>query len=372
MKSLRLLDTSKTIFKPRSRYHVTCLSLWLVVAVLSAYAFSATGQTPRPTVRIGKGNRLEFCQYAAANGSTYGPNCKLKINNIHQAWADVSDVVIDGTFEIKRGDPQQRATAVFVANKLTIDDGGRIVTNGNVLFIFVNEFVGFNNASVISFEDNNRKATDGPPQTGVGGVTGITGLPGPPGNAGVNGESGGTVTIFANNFSGPLQINLVGQDAGSGSKGGRGGDGLMGFKGEDASWGVFGCNHGGGGGGPGGNGGSGGSGGAAGKGGDGGVVGFFYVVSTSVDPPKNPKILVQAGAPGNPGSGGEGGAGGEGGLGGNGGGPCGNGPRGAWGGPGGTLGSGTPAAPAVNGSLQLIKLSSLAKVEEAFATAISQ
>jgi hypothetical protein len=344
--------------------------LTLVYSCTISLAASSPGQ--RPTMRVGKGNRLEFCQYAAANGSTYGPNCKLKIDDIHKAWTDVSDVVIDGTFEIKRTDPQQRAAAVFVANKLTINDGGQIVTNGNVLFIFVNEFVAFNNASIISFETANRKAADGSPQTGVGGVQGITGLPGPPGNAGVSGEGGGTVTIFANNFSGPLEINISGQDGGNGNKGGRGGNGLMGFKGEDASWGIDGCHHGGGGGGPGGNGGSGGIGGAAGRGGDGGVVGFFYVTSTSVDPPKNPRISIQAGSSGSPGSGGDGGSAGEGGLGGNGGGPCGGGPRGAWGAAGGSQGNGTPAAPAVNGSVQLIRLSSMSKIEEGFKNAAAQ
>ncbi len=339
---------------------------------LAVCIYSATMLAQRPTVRIGKGNRLEFCQYAAANGSTYGPNCKLKIDNIQKAFADVSDVVIDGTFEIKRNDPKQRATGVFVANKMTINDGGRIVTNGNVLFIFVNEFVAFNNAAIVSFETANRRAADGPPQAGIGGVQSITGLPGPPGNPGANGESGGSVTIFANNFSGPLQINLIGQDGGNGSAGGPGGAGLQGFKGEDADSGVFGCNHDGGGGGAGGNGGSGGVGGAAGRGGDGGVLGFFFVVSTSVDPPKNPKVSVEPGTAGAPGSGGTGGAGGAGGLGGDGKGFCHGGPRGSPGLPGGTLGPGLPAIPAVRGAVQLIHLSSLAKIEEAFKTAAAQ
>src|SRR5580692_437606 len=158
-----------TIPQPRSLHKVTYSFLCLVMVCLAACASSATTPNQRPTVRVGKGNRLEFCQYAAANGSTYGPNCKLKIDDINKAWADVSDVVIDGTFEIKRTDPQQRASAVFVANKLTIDDGGQIVTNGNVLFIFVNEFVAFNNASIVSFEATTRKAGDGAVQTGVGG-----------------------------------------------------------------------------------------------------------------------------------------------------------------------------------------------------------
>jgi hypothetical protein len=363
---------SNSIQRPSSVYKGARLSLCIALVCLSTFSYAASSQGQRPTVRVGKGNRLEFCQYAAANGSTYGPNCKLRIDDIHKAWADVSDVVIDGTFEIKRSDPQQRAAAVFVANKLTIDDGGQIVTNGNVLLIFVNEFVAFNNASIISFEAPNRKAVDGSPQAGVGGVQGITGLPGPPGNAGVSGESGGPVTIFANNFSGPLQINLAGQDGGTGSKGGRGGDGLMGFKGEDASWGIDGCHHGGGGGGPGGNGGGGGIGGAAGRGGDGGILGFFYVTSTSEDPPKNPRFSVQAGSPGSSGPGGDGGIAGEGGLGGNGGGPCGGGPRGTWGAPGGSQGNGAPASPAVNGSVQLIRLNSMSKIEQGFRNAAAQ
>src|SRR5205823_5445936 len=114
-------DQSCSLQKIRSvRFHRMLICLAVCI-------YSATVLAQRPTVRIGKGNRLEFCQYAAANGSTYGPNCKLKIDNIQKAFADVSDVVIDGTFEIKRNDPQQRATGVFVANKMTINDGGRIV-----------------------------------------------------------------------------------------------------------------------------------------------------------------------------------------------------------------------------------------------------
>lgn len=342
----------------------------VMMCVASGFAnnvFAATSAN-RPTLRIAVGNKLEFCQYAAANGSAYS-DCKLKIADIKQAWADVSDVVIEGTLEVKRTDPNTRSTAVFVANKLTMKDGAKIVTNGNVLLIFVNEFVSFNNASITAFEADNRTAKDGAPQTGVAGVIGINGLAGPPGNAGMNGESGGVVQIFAAQFSGPLAVDLSGQDGGNGSGGANGGNGLMGFKGEDASWGAFGCNHGGGGGGAGGTGGQGGIGGAAGQGGDGGVFGFFYVKSLSIDPPNNPKILVPGGKAGSPGQGGQGGVGGEGGLGGNGGGPCGGGPRGAHGAAGTSLGPGAPGPISVGGSSQIINVNSLAKIQEQFSKA---
>jgi hypothetical protein len=313
---------------------------------------------------------LEFCQYAAANGSAYA-DCKINISDIKQAWADVSDVIINGTLEVKRTDPKARSTVVFVANKLTMNDGARIVTNGNVVLIFVNEFVSFNNASIIAFETDSKKAADGAPQNGKVGVIGINGLSGLPGNPGSDGDSGGAVQIFAAQFSGPLNIDLSGQNGGSGSVGGSGADGLMGFKGEDPSWGPFGCIHGGGGGGTGGSGGQGGIGGAAGRGGDGGIVSFFYVKSISVDPPNNPKLVVNGGLAGLPGNGGTGGAGGEGGLGGNGGGPCGGGPRGAHGPSAGSMGPGASAATSVTGSTQIINVSSLARIQDQFAKAVA-
>ena len=357
---------------------ILTLAFLLILSSITGTVFSSGADknksSSRPTVRVAAGNRYDFCQYAAGNGSTYGPNCKLKIDDIQKAWADVSDVVIDGIFEVKRTDPTQRVAAVFVVNKLTIENDGKIVTNGNTLYIFANEFVGLNNAAIISFEPSNLKATSGAPQTGtVGsqgngpGANGLTGLSGNPGTAG---EGGGSVTIFANNFSGPLLINLAGQNGGDGSQGGPGGNGLMGFKGEDADSGTFGCNHGGGDGGPGGNAGYGGKGGDAGRGGGGGVLGFFYVTSTSIDPPNNPRVSLIGGIPGTPGSGG-GGVPGEGGLGGNGKGFCGGGPRGAWGGPGGTLGSGTQASTGVNGSLQIIRLASMTKIQESFKKAVA-
>jgi len=352
------------------------ISALVLILLLAGTSFAANQEGARPTLRVGQGNRLEFCQYAAANGSAYGADCKLKVNNIQTAWADVSDIVIDGVFEIKRTDPTQRVTDVLVANKLTIDNGGRIVTNGNGLYIFVNEFVAFNNAAIVSFEDQNRRAPDGAAQTAAvgsqGAFAGAPGLPGLPGNSGVDGEGGGAVIIFANNFSGPLLIDLRGQDGGSGGQGGVGGNGLKGFKGEDASSGAFGCNHGGGGGGRGGNGGQGGFGGSAGKGGDGGLLGFFYVNSTSIDPPKNPQTTLLGGAPGNPGQGGTGGAPGDGGEGGNGSGFCGGGPKGSPGSAGGAQGPGAPAAAGVNGSIQLIKLASIAKVQDGFRRAIAE
>jgi hypothetical protein len=340
------------------------------------YVDSGQKPTSRPTLRIAAGNRLEFSQYAAANGSVYGPGAKLKINDIKLAWADVSDVVIDGVLEVKRTDPNTRVAAVIVANQITMNPGARIVTNGNVVWIFVNNFVSNNNAKIVAFEDQSRKATDGAAQYdqgASGGRDGEGGAPGPAGNPGLNGEGGGVVQIYASTFNGPIAIDLSGQNGGSGSAGGRGGNGHMGFQGENSEASTpFSCAHGGGGGGAGGNGAPGGVGGAAGRGGDGGVVGFFYVNSTTVNPPTNPVISVNSGAAGTPGTGGQGGTGGEGGLGGSGGGPCGGGPRGTWGTNGGSQGSGAPGAPAVAGSSSLVRLAAAAKIQEQFARATAQ
>jgi hypothetical protein len=358
---------------------IVCFAFILIFSCITTSLFSFAADknknNSRPTVRVAAGSRYDFCQYAAGNGNTYGPNCKLKIDDIQKAWADVSDVVIDGIFEIKRTDPTQRVAAVFVVNKLTIENGGRIVTNGNALYIFANEFVALNTAAIISFESNNLKAANGAPQTGTvgsqGNAPGANGLTGLSGNSGTVGESGGSVTIFANNFSGPVLINLAGQKGGDGSQGGPGGNGLMGFKGEDPDDGIIDCHHAGGGGGPGGNGGYGGKGGDAGRGGDGGLLGFFYVTSTSVDPPNNPQVSLITGIPGSPGPGGAGGSPGEGGLGGNGKGHCGGGPRGTWGGSGGTQGPGAQASGGVNGSSQIIKLASMAKIQDSFKKAVA-
>jgi hypothetical protein len=151
----------------RSGRILTLAFLLILSSITGTVFFSGADKnksSSRPTVRVAAGNRYDFCQYAAGNGSTYGPNCKLKIDDIQKAWADVSDVVIDGIFEVKRTDPTQRVAAVFVVNKLTIENDGKIVTNGNTLYIFANEFVGLNNAAIISFEPSNLKATSGAPK----------------------------------------------------------------------------------------------------------------------------------------------------------------------------------------------------------------
>jgi hypothetical protein len=70
---------------------------------------------------------------------------------------------------------QTKQMKIGLCEQVRVKDGAKIVTNGNVLLIFVNEFVSFNNASIAAFEADNRTAKDGAPQTSVAGVIGING-----------------------------------------------------------------------------------------------------------------------------------------------------------------------------------------------------
>ena len=53
---------------------------------------------------------------------------------------------------------------IGLCEQVRVKDGAKIVTNGSVLLIFVNEFVSFNNASITAFEADNRTAKDGAPR----------------------------------------------------------------------------------------------------------------------------------------------------------------------------------------------------------------
>jgi hypothetical protein len=329
-------------------------------------------RTSRPTLRIGQGQTFNFGQYKAASSRLYGPNGKIAITDIREAWADVSDVVIGGTLEVTRTNPTERVNEIFVVNRLEIGPGGRILTNGNNLTVFANELVAGNNATVVAFDTNNRRAADGPNGSGqgsTGNVPGAAGGLGAPGGVGKPGESGGSISIFATSFEGPLAVDLTAQDGGNGGTGGQGGPGARGHKGEDGESGPFGCNRGGGQGGTGGSGGNGGQGGEGGHAGDGGSFGLFYVSSKTINPPQNPKVTTDAGRPGGPGKGGDGGSPGAGGEGGNGQGFCHGGPGGVPGAPGATGNPGTPGHAGVAGSISIVKLSAIANVQEAFAKA---
>ena len=333
----------------------------------------------RPTLTIGKGQTLLFSQYKAVNGLVYNADGKIQIADINKAWAAISDLDISGTLEIKRTDPNVRVNDIMIVNKLTIEDGGRIETDGNFLTIFANDFETVVNpkiaASILSFDPANRKAASAPAQNGRGGdgnVPGAGGSPGPNGVQGTLGEMGGGIHIFTSKFTGPLTIDLSGQDGGDGSKGGRGGDGAQGPHGGDAETdpsGIF-CRHDGDNGAPGGPSGPGGQGGQAGRGGDGGVLSFFFVTSDTVTA-TNPRITVDAGKPGAKGHGGDPGTPGRGGIAGSGRDGCHGGIQGPDGGSGGSYGDGPDAASAAKGSSNVIQLAGAAKIESSFKEAVS-
>jgi hypothetical protein len=287
----------------------------------------------------------------------------------------VSDLVIEGTLEVKRTDPNVRVSEILVVNKLTIKSTGRIVTNGNVLLIFANAFEieadpTKNIPAILSFTEGNVKAPGAPAQGGRGvdgNVPGANGGTGPQGIAGPSAEGAGAVHIFVNNYKGLLLIGLKGQDGGDGGQGGPGGNGAQGPRGGDAETdpsGIF-CRHDGDNGGPGGAGGAGGLGGQAGQGGDGGIVSFFFVTSTDVSG-TNPKVTVDAGKPGQKGPGGASGAGGTGGLGGSGRDHCHGGNQGPQRGVFSSLGPGPDGASGVKGSSTVLQLAALAKIQDAF------
>jgi len=214
------------------------------------------------------------------------------------------------------GTVNAHATILIACYILRLQNGAKIVTNGNVLILQPYRLVVSGSGGIVSFPSDNKQA---PISSAIGGI-------------GFSGANGGRVEIRPlSDFLGTMRVNLDGQNGGRGGAGSRGLPGAQGAKGEDASWGLFGCNHGGGGGLPGFPGQPGSPGGEGGKGGDGGVL----VLAGNVISQKGTIEFSAAGGDGGDGGpGGLGGPGGEGGLGGNGGGPCGGGPRGANGNPG--------------------------------------
>ncbi|MFN8092442.1 MAG: hypothetical protein U0599_09525 [Vicinamibacteria bacterium] len=328
-----------------------------------------------PVLRIKQGNTLYFDQYKAASGLRYEADGRLAIADLSKAWADAASIVIEGTLEIRRNNPLERVKEILVSDSVTIAPGGRIVTNGNTLLIFANRFITQNGATIVAFEPTKRKAGNGEDAAGAGAagnVSGANGGSGPTGSPGRPGESGGSVLVFTSSFNGPLSIDLSGQSGGDGGRGGPGGAGARGHKGEDAESTPAWCNRGGGKGGPGGNGGPGGQGGSGGAAGSGGDFHLFYVSSTTVNPPVNPAVVVEAGSPGAGGQGGAGGSRGEGGEGGNGQGHCHGGDGGDPGAPGSSLGGGPTGALGSKGNQTILKLNAVARIQQEFKTAVEQ
>lgn len=194
----------------------------------------------------------------------------------------------------------ENGLATLRMDTLTLDNGARIVTNGNRLRIVARQIV-VSSGQISSFDGSARVAQGGSV-----------------GSAGADGLNGGEVVIEgASAIDGLLPVYLPGQNGGSGGPGEPGRTGAQGQRGDDAVPGLFDCRRGGGDGGAGGAGGKGGNGGAGGNGGSGG--GLRLV---GLDP--SIQSLVRFEAPGGaPGPGGEGGVGGRGGPGGPGGGGAG-------------------------------------------------
>jgi hypothetical protein len=216
-------------------------------------------------------------------------------------------------------------------NTLTLQNGAKIITNGNPLRIKA-VMIKSSGGKIISFPETTRTPKDAPT--------------GDPGTAGLD---GGTVEIDATDLDGRLTVELPGQNGGKGGQGEAGAPGKAGTHGTDASDHLFDCARAGGAGGAGGNGEDGhqgANGGAAGKGGTltlkGGIKSRKNLIDFSAPP----------GKPGEKGPGGEGGQGGAGGQGGSGSVHCGGGPSGAPGLAGKKGPDGQPGAQAEHGKVE--------------------
>lgn len=182
-------------------------------------------------------------------------------------------------------------TFVLACYILRLQNGARIITNGNLLVLSPWRLVLSGNGGISSFVGDSKQAP-----------AGSLGQPGLPG------ADGGRVELKPLfDFQGILQVYLPGQDGGRGGPGSIGQQGAPGVRGDDASSGAFGCSHGGGNGSQGSPGGMGGPGAPGGKGGNGGVLVLAGKLTSQ-------KAAIEFAAPG--GMGGDGGPGGLGGPGG--------------------------------------------------------
>ena len=214
-------------------------------------------------------------------------------NALEQELAKRGSLTLDNSV-LTLGPPGAHISILIGCHTLRLQNGARILTNGNVLELHTVKFIFSGNSGIISFPPETKQAPAGPL--------------GKPGSEGLD---GGRVTLSALfGIEGAVQIVLPGQDGGNGGPGLDGSLGPPGGRGEDAASGAFGCLHGGGNGSQGGQGGTGGRGAPGGSGGDGGQLLLSGTLVSS-------KSTVDFRAPG--GKGGEGGLGGLGGRGGRGG-----------------------------------------------------
>ena len=213
-------------------------------------------------------------------------------------------------------------TLTLTVKELKLINGGKIVTNGNVLHIEADRITS-DKGQIVSFLPNNRRPPDSP-------------------DAGKAGAHGGEVRITAQKLIGQLEIDLSGQNGGLGARGSDGTPGAPGARGSNGVDGFLQCLHGGGDGGPGGNGLPGQPGAPGGAGGNGGALILVGEAARTLS--RNIVFSTRPGEAGSGGSGGTGGAGGRGGEGGSGSVSCG----GGHGGPNGQ--SGPNGAPGASGS----------------------
>jgi hypothetical protein len=222
-------------------------------------------------------------------------------------------------------------TLTLTVKELKLINGGKIVTNGNVLHIEAVRIIS-EGGQIISFLPNNRRPPDSP-------------------EAGKAGAHGGEVQISAQTLSGKLEIDLSGQNGGLGGRGANGTPGTNGARGNNGVDGLLQCLHPGTDGGPGGNGTPGSlgfPGGAAGNGGNLILIGKAARALSS-----NIFFSAKPGDPGPGGSGGLGGAAGQGGEGGSGSVHCGGGHGGPSGQPGPSGAPGPSGSMGQSGSIKL-------------------
>lgn len=258
-------------------------------------------------------------------------------------------VVLDGNvLNIVSNDPKKLAIDVISLDKLVLKNKAKIITNGNILAIYVNT-LDSEDGSIVAFDGANTSQPKAPANQNGSGSSGYTGHVG---------ESGGTVSLhIIKKINGVIHVNLSGQAGGEGGDGVQGAQPPQAGRGEDAAdaWPAS-CKHSGGNGNPGFPGGKGGAAGAGGHGADGGV---FLLTSIGKEPLPISTYTFEApgGAAGKPGKPGAGGPGGRGGDGGHGSAYCGGG-HGGPNGPTGPIGDPAPAAePGKAGNMEAKNLS---------------
>jgi len=220
-----------------------------------------------------------------------------------QELRDRGSLTLDSSI-LTLGQVGAHVSILIACHTLRLQNGARIVTNGNALILQTAKLVFSGNSGIVSFAGDGKKATNGGP-----------------GGPGFPGEHGGRIVLSALlGMEGAVKIFLPGQDGGNGGQGLPGDPGSVGNRGADAVKGFLDCRSGGQDGGQGGQGGPGKTGGDGGRGGDGGEL----LVSGNLLSNTRSAISFEApgGLGGDGGQGGLGGAGGPGGQGGSGDGPC--------------------------------------------------